>query len=46
MVETTRGILPGAVRQNGYVVSDLYDAMQHWLDAGHEGGTDPVRPLF
>jgi hypothetical protein len=34
MGETTGGILPGAVRQNGYVVRDLDHAIHRWLDAG------------
>ena len=31
---TAQGILPGAVRQNGYVVRDLDHAIEQWMDAG------------
>ena len=30
----TQSVLTGAVRQNGYVVRDLDQAIQRWLDAG------------
>jgi hypothetical protein len=34
IVGTAQGVLPGAVRQNGYVVRDLDHAIQQWINAG------------
>jgi hypothetical protein len=55
-VGATQSILPGAVRQNGYIVRDLDHAIEQWIGAGMNDrirdaaadwhGTDPIRPRF
>lgn len=39
------GLLPGSVRQNGYVVTDLDQAIEHWWSVLGVGPWFPVRNL-
>lgn len=39
------GVLPGSVRQNGYVVPDLDDALSHWTEVLGVGPWFPIRNI-